>query len=70
LLATTLRLGIEGVGRALRFTMITDKQRKALGFQEGDQMFMTGVGRALKSRKLTPHFIGRYQILKRIGEVA
>ncbi|XP_050873247.1 uncharacterized protein LOC127075804, partial [Lathyrus oleraceus] len=31
---------------------------------------ITGVGRALKSRKLTPRFIGPYQISERIGEVA
>ena len=31
---------------------------------------VTGVGRALKSRKLTPKFISPYQILKRIGSVA
>lgn len=31
---------------------------------------VTGVGRALKSRKVTPRFIGPYQILKRVGEVA
>ncbi|CAJ2644645.1 unnamed protein product [Trifolium pratense] len=30
----------------------------------------TGVGRALKSRKLTSKFIGPYQILKRVGKVA
>ena len=30
----------------------------------------TGVGRALKSRKLTPCFVGPYQILQRVGEVA
>ena len=52
-----------------------DKRRKALEFQEGDHVFlrvtpMTGVGRALKSRKLTPRFIGPYQILKRVGDVA
>lgn len=30
----------------------------------------TGVCRALKSRKLTPCFIGPYQILKRVGKVS
>ena len=31
---------------------------------------MTGVGRALKSKKLTSHFIGPYQITERVGNVA
>ena len=31
---------------------------------------LTGVGRALKSKKLTPKFIGPYQISERIGTVA
>ena len=31
---------------------------------------MTGVGRALKSKKLTLRFIGPYQISERIGTVA
>ena len=31
---------------------------------------MTGVGRALNSRKLTPQFIGLYQISGRVGLVA
>jgi len=40
-----------------------DKHRKALEFQEGDHVFLrvtplTGVGRVLKSKKLTPKFIG------------
>jgi len=51
------------------------KQRKSLEFQEGDHVFwritlVTDVGGALKSNKLTPCFIGRYQIIKRVGEVA
>lgn len=44
-----------------------DKRRKDIEFQEGDHVFLnvtpvTGVGRALKSRKLTSKFMGPYQI--------
>ncbi|MCI55185.1 hypothetical protein A2U01_0076435, partial [Trifolium medium] len=51
-----------------------DKKRKDVEFQEGDHVFLrvtltTGIGRALKSKKLTSRFIGPYQILKRIGNV-
>jgi len=50
-------------------------ERKDLEFQEGDHVFLrvipvTGVGRALKSRKLTTRFIGPYQISERIGTAA
>jgi hypothetical protein len=52
-----------------------DKRRKDVEFQEGDHVFLrvtstTGIGRALKSKKLASRFIGPYQILKRIGKVA
>ncbi|XP_058721732.1 uncharacterized protein LOC131593297 [Vicia villosa] len=52
-----------------------DKRRKDLEFQAGDYVFLrvtpvTGVGSALKSKKLTPRFIGPYQILDRVGKVA
>lgn len=45
-----------------------DKRRKVLEFHEGDYVFLrvtlvTGVGQALKSQKLTFHFIGPYQIM-------
>jgi len=52
-----------------------DKRRQHLEFVEGDHVFLkvtptTGVSRAIKSKKLTPHFIGLYQVLRKIGPVA
>ena len=52
-----------------------DKRRKDLEFKVGDHVFLrvtpwAGVGRALKSQKLIPHFIGHFQILKRVSPVA
>lgn len=52
-----------------------DKRRKDLEFQEGDHVclkvtLVTGLGHALKSRKLTSKFMGSYQISERIGVVA
>lgn len=52
-----------------------DRRRKDLEFNEGDNVFLrvnpvTGVGRALKSKKMNPKFIGPYQILQRVGVVA
>jgi len=49
-----------------------DKRRRPLKFDEGDHVFLrvtptTVIGRVLKSRKLTPRFIGPYQITRRIG---
>ncbi|XP_058762909.1 uncharacterized protein LOC131636300 [Vicia villosa] len=47
-----------------------DNRRKDLEFSKGGHVFLkvnpvTGVGRALKSKKLGPKFIGPYQILQR-----
>ena len=52
-----------------------DNRRRPLEFEESDHVFLrvaptTGVGRAIKSKKLTPKFIGPYQILKKVGPVA
>ena len=52
-----------------------DKRRRPLEFEEGDHVFlrvspMTGIGRAIRAKKLNPRFIGPFQILKRIGLVA
>ncbi|XP_027337184.1 uncharacterized protein LOC113850858 [Abrus precatorius] len=52
-----------------------NKRRKPLEFQVGDHVFlkvspMTGVGRALKSRKLSPKFIGPFEVLSKNGPAA
>jgi len=52
-----------------------DKRRQPLEFEVGDHVFLrvtltAGIGRAIKSRKLTPRFIGPYQILRRIDAAA
>ncbi|XP_027364422.1 uncharacterized protein LOC113871530 [Abrus precatorius] len=48
-----------------------DKRRKSLEFQVGDHVFLkvspvTGVGRTLKYQKLSPKFIGSFEVLSRI----
>lgn len=48
-----------------------DQQRRALEFKEDDHMclrvtLMTDVGISLRSKNLTPKFIGLYQILRRV----
>jgi len=52
-----------------------DQRKRPLEFAVGDHVFLritptTGVGKAIRSRKLSPKFIGPYQILRKIGPVA
>ncbi|XP_050902434.1 uncharacterized protein LOC127113342 [Lathyrus oleraceus] len=52
-----------------------DHRRRPLEFDEGDHVFLKVTPRLrlkgpLKSRKLSPRYIGPYQIIERIGEVA
>ncbi|XP_073224841.1 uncharacterized protein [Cicer arietinum] len=58
-----------------RHKSYADRHKRPLEFQEDEHVFLrvtptTRVGRALKSKKLTPKFIGPYQILRRVGPVA
>jgi len=68
--------GFEGfLTQQSRQKSYADKKRRPLEFQEGDHVFLkvtptTGIGRVMKSKKLTPGFIGPYQILRKIGPVA
>ncbi|XP_050888129.1 uncharacterized protein LOC127093261 [Lathyrus oleraceus] len=53
----------------------SDKRRTPLEFEAGDHVFIrvtsiTGIARAIKTRKLIPRFIGPFQILRRIEPVA
>ena len=61
--------------QASRQKAYADDSRRPLMFVAGDHVFLrvtrtTGVGRALYSRKLSPKFLGPYQISRRIGPVA
>ena len=52
-----------------------DQRRRPLEYQEGEYVFLRvsptiGVGRALKTRKLSPYFLGPYQFLNRVDLVA
>jgi len=52
-----------------------DQRKRPLEFSTGEHVSLRvtsfiGVGRALKSKILTPKFIGPYKILRRIGHVA
>ncbi|XP_072076685.1 uncharacterized protein [Arachis hypogaea] len=52
-----------------------DRRRKPLEFEVGEQVFLrviptTSIGRAIKTKKLNPRYIGPFEILKRFGTVA
>ncbi|XP_015953340.1 uncharacterized protein LOC107477784 [Arachis duranensis] len=52
-----------------------DPRRKPLKFEVGEQVFLrvtliTGIGRAIKTKKLNPRFIGPFEILRRVRPVA
>ena len=52
-----------------------DKRRMNIEFRAGDHVLfrvnpITGVGRALKCRKLIPRFVGPFEIIEKVGVVA
>ncbi|XP_057742829.1 uncharacterized protein LOC130961133 [Arachis stenosperma] len=58
-----------------RQKIYADQRRKSLKFEEGEHVFLkvtpnTRVGRAIKTKKLNPPYIGPFEILKRIRPVA
>ncbi|XP_025692602.1 uncharacterized protein [Arachis hypogaea] len=51
-----------------------DQRRKPLEFEVGEHVFLrvtptTGIGRAIKTKKLNPRYIGPFEILRRFGPV-
>src|ERR1044072_2443760 len=58
-----------------RHKSYADKRCRDLEFEAGDHVFLRvtptiGVGRAIKSKKLTTKFKGPYQIIECVGPVA
>ncbi|XP_016192429.1 uncharacterized protein LOC107633299 [Arachis ipaensis] len=52
-----------------------DQRRKQLEFKVGEHVFLrvtptTGIGRAIKTKKLNPRYIGPFEVLRRFGSVA
>ena len=52
-----------------------DRRRKPLEFEESDHVFLrvsptTGIGRAIRGKKLSPCFLGPFQITEKVGPVA
>ncbi|XP_072071794.1 uncharacterized protein [Arachis hypogaea] len=52
-----------------------DQRRKPLEFEVGEHVFLrvtpaTGIGRAIKTKKLNPRYIGPFEVLKRFRPVA
>lgn len=65
-------------GRGLNSSMscksYVHRRTSPLEFSEGDRVFLKfthtiGIGRALQAKKLSPRFIGPFQIIERIGPV-
>ncbi|GAV56923.1 hypothetical protein CFOL_v3_00462 [Cephalotus follicularis] len=53
----------------------TDRRRRKLEFEKGDHVFLRispskGIFRFVQKGKLAPRYIGPYEILERVGEVA